>query len=102
MSATIVLVEDNPITSKLVRHTLEAESHDVQVAFDGASGLELVRSRRPALILLDLLLPDGDGFELFHRLRALPSAASAALPVSPWRIRLTRNRWLSVPPEMMS
>ncbi|MGH9886500.1 MAG: response regulator, partial [bacterium] len=79
MSATIVLVEDNPITSKLVRHTLEAEYHDVQVAFDCASGVELVRSRRPALILLDLMLPDGDGFELFHRLRALPGATDVPI-----------------------
>jgi PAS domain S-box-containing protein len=79
MSATIVLVEDNPITSKLVRHTLEADHHDVQIASDGASGFELVRSLRPALILLDLLLPDVDSFELYHRLRALPTATDVPI-----------------------
>ncbi|MNG41240.1 hypothetical protein D3C84_1302940 [compost metagenome] len=39
---------------------------------------------------------------LFTVMRARPSAASASLPVIPWRIRLTRNRWLRVPSEMTS
>jgi DNA-binding response OmpR family regulator/signal transduction histidine kinase len=79
MTATILVIEDNPITSRLVRHTLETEHHDVQIAPDGATGLALVRARRPALILLDLLLPDGDGFALFHELRALANAADVPI-----------------------
>jgi CheY-like chemotaxis protein len=79
MSATILLVEDNPITSKLVRYTLEAEHYTVHVASDGAGGLDVVRTQRPALILLDLLLPDIDGFELFRKLRALPNGTDVPI-----------------------
>ncbi|MCY1464787.1 hypothetical protein D9M71_828550 [compost metagenome] len=39
---------------------------------------------------------------LFTVMPARPRAASASLPVRPWRIRLTRNRWLSVPPDTTS
>ena len=79
MKAPILVVEDNPITSKHVRHTLEAERHDVHIAPDGASAVAFLRARRPVLILLDLLLPDIDGFELFGQLRALPNGADVPI-----------------------
>jgi PAS domain S-box-containing protein len=79
MTAMILLVEDNPITSKLVRHALEAEHYRVAVAGDGAAGLAVVRAQRPALIVLDLVLPDIDGFALFHQLRALPNASDVPI-----------------------
>ena len=79
MSAPILVIEDNPITSKQMRYTLEAGHHEVVVAADCASGLASVRERRPVLILLDLLLPDGDGFELLGQLRALPNASDVPI-----------------------
>jgi CheY-like chemotaxis protein len=73
VSATVLLIEDNPITCKLVRFTLEKEGYQVVDAGDGAAGLVAFRERKPSLVLLDMLLPDGDGFELFTRLRAEPN-----------------------------
>jgi CheY-like chemotaxis protein len=70
---TILVVEDNPITRKLVKVALEIEGCRVLEAPDGRTALELVESHQPALAILDLLLPDIDGIELCRRLRATPA-----------------------------
>ena len=69
----VLLVEDNPITCKLVRYTLENDGYEVVDAADGASGIARYLERRPSLILLDMLLPDIDGFALFQKFRTLPN-----------------------------
>jgi PAS domain S-box-containing protein len=71
MEATILLVEDNPITRKMVRYALEQKSIGVREAPDGRSALKAVEGWRPDLVLQDLVLPDMDGFELATQLRAL-------------------------------
>jgi PAS domain S-box-containing protein len=68
----ILVVEDNEITRRLVRMTLRAESYEVLEAADAATALRLAVQERPDLIVQDLRLPDLDGFDLLHRLRALP------------------------------
>jgi CheY-like chemotaxis protein len=75
MSATpnVLLVEDNPITRKLVRFALQNEGVDLAEAPDGATALAMVKQRRPDLILQDMLLPDMDGFVLAQQLRDMPS-----------------------------
>ena len=72
MTAPILLVEDNPITCKLVRYTLETEHYQVVEARDGADARTMFRASKPGLVLLDLLLPDVEGFDLLTQLRALP------------------------------
>jgi CheY-like chemotaxis protein/PAS domain-containing protein len=76
---TILLVEDNPITRKLVRFTLESKGFTVLEAVDGKSALETVATRLPDLVLLDLMLPDTDGFELAGKLRAILSREQAPI-----------------------
>jgi PAS domain S-box-containing protein len=74
MSAPVILVvEDNPITTKVVRIALQTAGYEVLEAADGRTALELAASRTPDLVLQDLILPDLDGFELVKRLRALPN-----------------------------
>lgn len=68
----VMLVEDNPITRKLVRVGMQHAQIDLGEAGDGATALELIKQRRPDLILMDLLLPDVDGFLLVQRLREMP------------------------------
>lgn len=68
----VLLVEDNPITRKLVRLAFEKENIELVDANDGATAIAIATDRRPDLILQDLLLPDMDGFELVQRLRQLP------------------------------
>ena len=81
MSATpwVLLVEDNPITRKLVRFALEHEGIELAEAQDGATALAMVKERRPDLILQDLLLPDMDGFVLAQRLREIAAARSVPI-----------------------
>src|SRR5712692_4330268 len=74
-SPTILIIEDNPITRKMVRVTLQSEGYTVFEAGDGQSALELIAAHPPDMVLQDLLLPDIDGFDLFQRLRALPEGA---------------------------
>ncbi len=69
---TILVVEDNPVTRKLFRVTLEGAGYRVVEAEDGRTALELVPREAPDLILQDLRLPDMDGLELAGRIRALP------------------------------
>ena len=68
---TALLVEDNPVTRKLYRISLEAEGYRVLDAEDGASALELARTNELDLVLQDLRLPDIDGIDLAERLHAL-------------------------------
>jgi CheY-like chemotaxis protein len=71
-SRTILYVEDNQDNRVLVRRVLEAEGYRVLEAPDGPTGIELARTRHPALILMDINLPEVDGFEVTARLKAMP------------------------------
>ncbi len=66
----ILLVDDNQDAAQALRLLLEADGHEVRVAADGASGLELARTYRPEVVLLDIGLPKMDGYELARRIRA--------------------------------
>ena len=68
---TVLVVEDNPITRKMVRVALESEGFSVIEAGDGRSALAAARERQPALVILDYVLPDTDGLELLAGLRQL-------------------------------
>ena len=77
--ATILLVEDNERNRKLVRTILEFRGHEVIECEDGAPSLELARTHKPALVLMDIQLPTMDGITALGRLRADPD--TAAIPV---------------------
>ncbi|MEW6250497.1 MAG: response regulator transcription factor [Planctomycetota bacterium] len=68
--ARIVIIEDEPDLAMGLRDNLEFEHHEVAHAPNGATGLRLVAARPTDLVLLDLMLPDIDGFEVCRRLRS--------------------------------
>ncbi len=70
--STILVVEDNPTTLKMIRVAIEGEGYKVLASGDGRGAIEYIMTRRPDLVLQDLVLPDMDGFELARRLRAAP------------------------------
>jgi two-component system repressor protein LuxO len=69
-AARILVVEDNPTQAELARLLVAGLGHETQVVPTAQLALETARSWRPAVILLDVELPDYDGFELLRRLRA--------------------------------
>ena len=66
----VVCIEDEPEMIDLVRLILGRRGFDVVGANGGVEGLEAVRRERPNLILLDLMMPDMDGWEVYQRIKA--------------------------------
>lgn len=71
MNRTILLIEDNEQNRYLATFLLEHHGYTVRSAPDGPAGIELARSLRPALILLDIQLPSMDGYTVARALRAI-------------------------------
>ena len=72
----ILVVDDNPQAVTLLEYALEEEGYEAVKALNGLEGLKLAKSERVDLVILDILLPGIDGFEVCHRLRAAPETAS--------------------------
>jgi two-component system cell cycle response regulator DivK len=69
----ILYIEDNAGNRMLVRRILEAEGYIVSEATDGPSGLETAAQEQFDLILLDINLPEIDGYDLAKRMRSMPN-----------------------------
>ncbi len=72
MTRTILLVDDNEVNLKLARAILTACGYEVVEAATGGQALAIAQAQPPALILLDMQLPDLDGLEVLAQLRTLP------------------------------
>lgn len=81
----ILYIEDDPVSRTLVRRILEARGYSVVEAHDGLSGLHLAETETPDLILIDINLPDLDGYAVTTKLRGL--VALRNIPI----IALTAN-----------
>jgi DNA-binding response OmpR family regulator len=73
--ATLLIVDDNPQNLRLVSDFLSEQGFDLMLARSGAQALNRVARATPELVLLDLRMPDMDGFEVCRRLKADPAAA---------------------------
>jgi len=72
----ILIIEDDEFVRKLYREQLVRAGYDFVEAVDGAEGIEKVRSEHPDLILLDLMLPKKNGFEVLADIKQDPAVAS--------------------------
>jgi two-component system cell cycle response regulator DivK len=81
MEPTILYIEDNPDNMMLVERAIESLGYRFLWAATGAQGMELALSQRPNLILLDINLPDTDGYTLAMRLRASGQAHLLTVPI---------------------
>jgi len=75
----VLVADDDPAVVELVRQLLEEEGWQVNAAADGQQALDQIAGQHPDLLLLDLMMPVMDGFEVLRRLRGQPR--TAALPV---------------------
>ncbi len=66
----VLCIEDEPEMIDLVKLILERKGFEVMGAVGGREGLEVIRRERPDLILLDLMMPDVDGWEVFRQMKA--------------------------------
>lgn len=75
----IVVIEDDPSLGKILRIALKADGYDVLLETDGENGLAKVLSAQPDLVLLDIMLPKLDGYEVCRRIRA--NLATKGVPI---------------------
>jgi two-component system cell cycle response regulator DivK len=77
--AKLLLVEDNEMNRDMLSRRLERRGYQVVIAVDGQQGLDMARSEKPELLLLDMSLPIVDGWEVARQLKA--DAATRAVPI---------------------
>jgi len=73
--SSILIVDDDPQNIRLVKAMLKPFNMDVMVADGGKAGLEMALKKKPDMIILDLMMPDVDGFEVVSKLRQDPAAS---------------------------
>lgn len=81
MKPTVLYIEDHPDNMTLVRRILRPDTYSLIEARTGLQGLSIAESRVPDLILLDINLPDIDGYEITRRLRSSANLAISQMPI---------------------
>jgi two-component system alkaline phosphatase synthesis response regulator PhoP len=89
MPQRILVVDDDKEIARLLRAYLEQAGFQVLVAYDGETALHAVRRERPDLIVLDLMLPDRDGWEITRLVRGDPTVASTPIVMLTARVEDT-------------
>jgi two-component system alkaline phosphatase synthesis response regulator PhoP len=79
MAKRILIIEDDPAVLRAISFMLEKEGYEVLTAVNGLEGLTKAKGENPDLLILDVMLPGIDGFEICHRLRA--ESQTAQLPI---------------------
>ncbi len=90
--ARVLIADDNPLFREVLkRHVISLLGFEVVEAGDGAEAVELARTVKPELILLDLMMPDIDGIETTRRIRALPGLGDT--PIVLLSAETDRRKW---------
>lgn len=77
----ILVVDDHKMTVWLIEHALKSEGYDLHVSYDGADALEKARSLKPDLMIVDLMMPVMNGYELCRLLKEKTETAGIPLLV---------------------
>ncbi len=76
MPKKILIVEDDKFLRELISRKLLGEGYDIVEAVDGEEGIKKIKEEKPDLVLLDLILPGADGFEVLSKTKEDPSLVS--------------------------
>ena len=93
MEENILIIEDDKFLRELISRKLINENFKIDEAIDGEEGLKKLQEAKPDLVLLDLILPGLDGFEVLERMKDNPS--TSIIPVyfvQSWTERRDRKR----------
>jgi DNA-binding response OmpR family regulator len=77
----IAIVEDDIAMREIVVHKLSTNGYDVKEAEDGKAGIDLIVKEKPDIVLLDLMLPEVDGFQVLEKIRKNPDKDIAKTPI---------------------
>lgn len=77
--STILIVDDNASARETLVSMLEGQDYEIELAKDGFQALQILNQLQPDLILLDVMMPGMDGFEVCHRIRATPQLAEVPI-----------------------
>ncbi len=69
MAAKVAIVEDDQAISQMYRFKFEAEGYEVETAENGKLGLKLIEKMKPDIVLLDLMMPEMNGYEVLAKMR---------------------------------
>ena len=81
IEARVLVVEDDQFLGDLLKTKLEKENFGVSTAMDGPTGVEKILKERPDIVLLDIILPGVDGFEVLKRVRTDASESISRIPI---------------------
>jgi CheY-like chemotaxis protein len=75
MAKKVLIIEDEEILSKLLKNKLIDQGYEAEIAVDGQQGIEKIKSWIPDLILLDIIMPKVNGFEVLESIKKDPIAS---------------------------
>lgn len=73
MATSVLIADDDPSISRALSFLMQREGHDVRTAANGEETLAAIKTQPPDIVLLDLMMPRGNGYEICRTLRADPS-----------------------------
>jgi twitching motility two-component system response regulator PilH len=93
MARTILVIEDSPTQMEVVRSALLTRGYHVITATSGDEGLEKARRERPELVLLDVVLPGKNGFQVCRALKSSPDTKDMTVIMLTSRVQVSDRFW---------
>jgi CheY-like chemotaxis protein len=81
MSKLIYIVDDEKEICELLRIVLESRNYEVQVGYDGEDALMMIEKKKPDLLIIDMMMPRKNGYEVIARLKNIPETAQIPIMV---------------------
>ncbi|MDF1588641.1 MAG: twitching motility response regulator PilH [Gammaproteobacteria bacterium] len=91
--ALILIADDSPTEVYVLKKILEKHNHQVLIAEDGEQAMELAQTKRPALILMDVVMPKLNGFQATRRLSKDPDTSSIPVIIVSSKNQETDRQW---------